>query len=182
MIVLALSGGNKAGLAIAGAVFIAFSLVSSFVLPRRDPNFPGRRLGAYLAVAAALFLAMMAAVLVFGREKEPTAEAKPPPTETTTPSEGGGGGGGGGGAQAPPGDPAAGKTVFTTVGCSSCHTLGAANATGNVGPNLDEAKPSVELITMRVNNGKGAMPPFKGQLSSKQIQDVVAFVYTSTHG
>jgi mono/diheme cytochrome c family protein len=34
--------------------------------------------------------------------------------------------------------PAAGKSVFTGVGgCSSCHTLAAAGATGTVGPNLD---------------------------------------------
>jgi cytochrome c2 len=32
---------------------------------------------------------------------------------------------------------AAGKQVFTANGCSSCHTLAAANATGTVGPNLD---------------------------------------------
>ena len=33
---------------------------------------------------------------------------------------------------------AAGKTVFTgTAGCSGCHTLAAAGATGTVGPNLD---------------------------------------------
>jgi mono/diheme cytochrome c family protein len=32
---------------------------------------------------------------------------------------------------------AAGKQVFTANGCASCHTLGAANATGTVGPNLD---------------------------------------------
>jgi cytochrome c oxidase subunit II len=42
-----------------------------------------------------------------------------------------GGGGGGGGA-------ADGKAVFTEAGCGSCHTLGDANASGNVGPNLDE--------------------------------------------
>ncbi len=34
--------------------------------------------------------------------------------------------------------PAAGKSVFTGIGgCSSCHTLAAAGATGTVGPNLD---------------------------------------------
>jgi mono/diheme cytochrome c family protein len=34
--------------------------------------------------------------------------------------------------------PADGKLVFTGVGgCASCHTLGAASATGTVGPNLD---------------------------------------------
>ena len=39
------------------------------------------------------------------------------------------------------GDPAAGKAVFTRSGCGACHTLSDAGATGNVGPNLDEAKP-----------------------------------------
>ncbi|MBV8987246.1 MAG: cytochrome c oxidase subunit II, partial [Solirubrobacterales bacterium] len=35
--------------------------------------------------------------------------------------------------------PAAGKAVFTgSAGCSSCHTLAAAGATGTVGPNLDQ--------------------------------------------
>lgn len=40
--------------------------------------------------------------------------------------------------------PAAGKSVFTGIGgCSSCHTLAAAGATGTVGPNLDKnLKPS----------------------------------------
>ena len=34
--------------------------------------------------------------------------------------------------------PAAGKSVFTGIGgCSSCHTLAAAGATGTVGPSLD---------------------------------------------
>ena len=38
------------------------------------------------------------------------------------------------------GDPVAGKAVFAANGCASCHTLAAAGATGNVGPNLDQAK------------------------------------------
>ena len=58
----------------------------------------------------------------------------------------------------------------------SCHTLAAANATGTVGPNLDEAKPSADLVVERVTNGAGVMPSFKGQLSEKQIQDVAAYV------
>jgi cytochrome c6 len=80
------------------------------------------------------------------------------------------------------GDPAAGKQVFATAGCVGCHTLKAANATGTVGPNLDEAKPPLALIFDRVTNGKGAMPSFKGRLSSKQIADVAAFVFQSTQG
>jgi mono/diheme cytochrome c family protein len=79
----------------------------------------------------------------------------------------------GGGGQ---GDAEAGKAIFTSAGCSGCHTLADANATGNVGPNLDEAKPDMELVVERVTNGAGAMPSFKGQLDDQQIQDVAAYV------
>ena len=34
-------------------------------------------------------------------------------------------------------DPAAGKVVFTTVGCSACHTFTPAGSSSNVGPDLD---------------------------------------------
>jgi cytochrome c6 len=78
-------------------------------------------------------------------------------------------------APATEGDAAAGKQVFETAGCVSCHTLKAANATGTVGPNLDDAKPSAALVVDRVTHGKGVMPPFAGQLTPKQIQDVAAF-------
>lgn len=79
---------------------------------------------------------------------------------------------GGGGGQAG----ADGKTIFTSAGCSGCHVLAAAGSTGTVGPNLDQAKPSLELAIDRVTNGKGAMPSFKGQLSEEQIRAVAKFV------
>jgi mono/diheme cytochrome c family protein len=66
--------------------------------------------------------------------------------------------------------------VFTSAGCVACHTLADAGATGTVGPNLDQAKPPATLVVTRVTNGKGPMPPFKGQLSEKQIEDVAAYV------
>jgi cytochrome c6 len=80
------------------------------------------------------------------------------------------------------GDPVAGKSVFTSAGCASCHTLKDANATGTVGPNLDEKKPPLDLVVDRVTNGKGAMPPFGSQLSATQIADVAAYVVKATHG
>ncbi len=80
------------------------------------------------------------------------------------------------------GDPAAGKQVFETAGCKSCHTLKDAGATGNVGPNLDQAKPPLDLVVDRVTNGKGVMPSFSGQLSEKQIADVAAYVVEATSG
>jgi mono/diheme cytochrome c family protein len=80
------------------------------------------------------------------------------------------------------GDPVAGKQVFETAGCKGCHTLKDAGATGTVGPNLDDAKPALSLVVNRVVNGAGAMPPFKGQLSDKQIADVAAYVVKATGG
>ncbi len=80
------------------------------------------------------------------------------------------------------GDPTAGKQVFATAGCKSCHTLKDAGATGTVGPNLDDAKPPLSLVIDRVTNGKGVMPSFSGQLSEKQIADVAAYVVQATQG
>jgi mono/diheme cytochrome c family protein len=80
------------------------------------------------------------------------------------------------------GDPTAGKAVFTSAGCVGCHTLADAGATGNVGPNLDEAKPDNELVVTRVTKGQGAMPAFAGQLTDQQIADVAAYVTQATGG
>jgi mono/diheme cytochrome c family protein len=79
------------------------------------------------------------------------------------------------------GDPAKGKGVFASAGCTGCHTLKAANSHGTVGPNLDDAKPELALIVDRVRHGKGAMPPFEDNLSVEEIRNVAAFVYDSTH-
>ena len=81
----------------------------------------------------------------------------------------------------PPGNAAAGKVVFTT-NCGVCHTLADAGTTGVVGPNLDDKKPSAALAYDRVTNGKGNMPPWKGQLTATQIADVVAYVSTAAGG
>ena len=97
-----------------------------------------------------------------------TTPTETTPTETTptetTPA---------GGAE---GDATAGKEVFATAGCASCHTLADAGATATVGPNLDEAKPSADRVVERVTNGQGVMPPFKDQLDEQQIKDVAAYV------
>jgi mono/diheme cytochrome c family protein len=80
------------------------------------------------------------------------------------------------------GDPTAGAKIFSSAGCVGCHTLAAAHATGTVGPNLDQAKPALSLVVARVTKGQGAMPPFKGQLTDKQIADVAAYVVKATGG
>jgi cytochrome c6 len=80
------------------------------------------------------------------------------------------------------GDPVAGKTIFKTGPCAGCHTLADAGTHGNVGPNLDDAKPPLSLVVERVTKGAGAMPSFKGQFSDKQIADVAAYVVKATGG
>jgi len=82
-----------------------------------------------------------------------------------------------------PGNPAAGKKVFV-ANCGTCHTLKAAGAKSVIASNLDKKKPAYALIISTVTNGrttKGVMPAYKGTLTAKQIRDVAAFVYTSTH-
>ncbi len=69
-----------------------------------------------------------------------------------------------------------GKAIFASAGCSSCHTLAAAGASGNVGPNLDQAKPAKELVIDRVTNGKGVMPSFSDSLTPDEIAAVAEYV------
>jgi mono/diheme cytochrome c family protein len=76
----------------------------------------------------------------------------------------------------PEGGETDGKSIFASAGCGGCHTLVAAGSSGTVGPNLDEAQPSLELAIDRITNGQGGMPAFEGQLSEEQIQAVAEFV------
>jgi mono/diheme cytochrome c family protein len=97
-----------------------------------------------------------------------TAARAQPPTQTTQ---------GSGSAGAPKGAPKPdGEQVFASAGCGGCHTLKAAGASGNVGPNLDTVKPSKEVAEKQVANGGGGMPPFKGQLSQAEIDAVAQYV------
>jgi cbb3-type cytochrome c oxidase subunit III len=70
-----------------------------------------------------------------------------------------------------------GKSIFET-NCGSCHTFKAAGSTGTIGPNLDTItpKPTLDVVKHQVENGGGAMPAFKGQLSPEQIDAVSKFV------
>ena len=84
-------------------------------------------------------------------------------------------------AQPPPskGGKPDGKAIFASAGCATCHTLAAAGATGTVGPNLDETKPSVDHAIERITQGKGVMPSFQGQLTAAEIRAVAEFVSSS---
>jgi cytochrome c553 len=169
-VLLAITNEGKVGLGILAGCLILFAILSSFYFPRRNPNFPGDRLGLFVLVTVVLFAGTIGGVIFFAKEEEEAHGAEPTETHASTaPSE-------------PAGDAAAGKAVFASAGCGGCHTLEAAGSSGEIGPNLDDAKPDAQLVTERVTNGKPPMPSFADQLSEKQIQDVAAFVVESTSG
>jgi cytochrome c553 len=76
-------------------------------------------------------------------------------------------------------DAAAGRAVFGSAGCGTCHTLAAAETHGLIGPNLDSLRPTYAQVHTKVQHGGGGMPSFADRLSAKQIRDVAAFVAAS---
>jgi cytochrome c553 len=184
--------GYELALLTVAAVFIAFALIVALVVPRARPDFPAQRLGVFLAICIALFAVQIGAVVALaeiGEEHDEPEAAETTPGETTDTTETTDTGATDTtetettdttettettGAE---GDPAAGKEVFTgPAGCTGCHTLADAGASGSIGPNLDQTTPSYELAVDRVTNGRGAMPSFADTLSEQQIQDVAAYV------
>jgi cytochrome c553 len=157
---------NDVLIGVAALVLVVFSLVVSIVVPRRDPSFPGRRIGVFTAVAVTLVVIMLATVEIVGEAHE--AEGAEEGGESV-PAETDGGGGG---------DAGAGEAIFVQS-CGSCHTLEEAGTSGTVGPNLDDSTLDLQAVVEQVTNGGGAMPPFEGQLSEEEIQNVAAFVVAS---
>lgn len=111
-------------------------------------------------------------------------------TSTPPPSSGGGSTGGSGG-----GNAAAGKAVFASNGCGSCHTLAVAGASGTIGPDLSKMSadatkagmPLAAFIQQSITDPAAftasggpwatAMPTtFGSSLSASQIADLVALI------
>lgn len=189
---VALTTDQKLGLAGTAALFIVFALVSSLLIPRYKPDFPGRKgLGLFVIVTALFTIAMLGAVEVWAIEEESAAHGEthaetetggtetsesPPPATTE--------------AKRPAGDPEAGKTVYTSAGCGSCHTFAAAGTSGTVGPNLDESLQGKDaeyvrraIVDPNADIAEGyqpsIMPSFADQLSDEQLADLVAFLTSS---
>jgi cytochrome c551/c552 len=107
----------------------------------------------------------------------------------TTKSSGGGGG-----------NAAAGKAVFASNGCGSCHTFKPASATGTIGPDLDKAPAAdakadnnmalVAFVHESIVNpdayvakgySKGIMPgDFGSKISSSDLNDLVEFIVSGS--
>ena len=76
--------------------------------------------------------------------------------------------------------PAEGPEAIFAASCGGCHTLSAAGTTGSTGPNLDDAKPSLEEAIRQITNGGGGMPAFKDDLSDEQIRSIAQYVVENT--
>ena len=89
MLIAALSTEHKVGLGLVGLAFVAFALLSAFLLPTLRPDYPGKRgLPAFLTLSVTLFVGMMFAVFFFGREtSESHAAEGSKTTATTAPSQ-----------------------------------------------------------------------------------------------
>ena len=199
---LGISTGYAAGLALVAAAFVIFALLSALVIPRRWPQFPGRGLGWFIAATLVFFVAMLGAVEVFAKEEPEEAAAGETATEpgetttepgetttepgetTTEPEDDDGGDPAAAGSFA--GGSRAGRQVFLAQGCGGCHTFSAAGTNGTVGPNLGEAlqgkdaefvhesivDPNKEVASGFAPN---VMPQDYGQnLTQKQVDDLVA--------
>ena len=88
---------------------------------------------------------------------------------------------------------ALGKQVFADQGCAGCHSLEDANATGQIGPNLDEAlvdkdedfiRTSIVDPSDEVEAGfsDGIMPTTYGEdIAPDELDALVAYLYGATH-
>ena len=89
------------------------------------------------------------------------------------------------------GNPAQGKSLFTSSGCGGCHTFKAAGSAGKTGPDLDQSLKGKDEAYIRESivdpNAKiasgfqpGIMPSYGEQLESQQVAGLVAFLQQST--
>jgi mono/diheme cytochrome c family protein len=201
---------------VVGACLVAVALITSFVGLRYD-KFPGSR-GVQLA-GILLFVLLVGASMTFAwrnaEDEQATRDAEQASGELPTPAEvdaaeASGESVGEEEQQAETTSTSTGATsttqstttaasadgakLFVDQGCSSCHTLKAANATGTTGPNLDtelKGKPlsfiETSIVDPNAEIAKGYPPDVMPQnfgttLSQDEINALVQYLVQSTSG
>jgi mono/diheme cytochrome c family protein len=201
LIVALIEGRNDVIIGVFAAVLVGFALIVSLYVSRRWPDFPGRHLKLFALLAILLVAGMLAAVEALGEGHDFSAHGE---AAETTSSEGTASAGGttsestatGETATTEPsgteGDPAAGKAIFASAGCGTCHTLQDAGANGTVGPNFDDVlkgkdpdfiRESIIDPNAEIADGfePGVMPQTYGdQFDDKQLSDLVAYLADAT--
>ena len=77
-----------------------------------------------------------------------------------------------------------GLEIFNeTASCAGCHTMKAAGAEGNVGPNLDTIDLTLESVIDMVTYGLGVMPAYgEDEILTKEEIDIVSFYVVNSVG
>ena len=153
--VFALSTESMVALAVMAAIFIGFSLFSSFYFPARDPDFPGKKWrngyivdlrrpvrdddghGAHLREGRGRGARRGRGAETTRASRRASRPRRTRRRETNARRPG---------RTRPPATQLRARSSSRARACGSCHTMAAADATGAVGPNLDEAKPDEALI------------------------------------
>ena len=134
------------------------------------PN-PGRRrralgrVGVIAVPVLALVLAIGLGILLGVRSSRPSNDIATPAIATTETT-----------ATTPTQATVQTPTALFGQTCAGCHTLAAAGATGEIGPNLDEAKPPRQRVLTMIRNGSlsGEMPA--GLLTGDDAERVATYV------
>jgi len=114
-----------------------------------------------LLFAALIGIWYSSALWLYRHDSTPAAASGPPSSAATIPATA---------------SPARGAKVFAQSGCGTCHTLEAASASGQIGPNLDALRPTFARVQAQVTKGGGGMPAYGDKLSPAEIRDLAAFV------
>ena len=174
---LTITTTGKVTLLIVAGLFIAWALITAIWIPKRNPDFPAT-LTVFLLVSSLFLVAQLGAVYwVTSTQEVETEAAEPPGREHDAGRDDT--------AETNPGESTARRRrrrgrrqgslrvgrLRRVPHARRCRSDRERSARTSTRPSR---RPS--LVVTRVTNGMGAMPPFKGQLSEKQIQDVAAYV------
>jgi len=72
------------------------------------------------------------------------------------------------------------STAATPIACAICHTLADAEASGAIGPDLDELKPGKDVVLQVLKEGMGAMPSFAETMNEADMQAVADYIVKVT--
>jgi mono/diheme cytochrome c family protein len=76
-----------------------------------------------------------------------------------------------------------GKKWFTAQQCGACHLMAAAGALNGsgIGSDLDQSRKTYAQLITQITKGGHGMTGYAHVLTSSQIQDLAAFIYTVSH-
>ena len=76
-----------------------------------------------------------------------------------------------------------GKKWFKAQACGSCHMMAAAGAmnSSGIGSDLDQSRKTYAQMITQITKGGHGMTGYAHVLTTSQIQDLAAFIYTTSH-